>query len=109
MTKKNTIVRDYLNKLYEQEKKEIEYNTGYDEDAPDEFGEEYNSVEGQPDEDFVKECSCVECKKSCHECTCNKVKEQMTSSAAGIGGWESIGNNEKERSGIKKSTPFVKY
>jgi len=33
----------------------------------------------------------------------------MTSSAAGIGGWESIGNNEKERSGIKKSTPFVKY
>jgi len=49
MTKKNTIVRDYLNKLYEQEKKEIEYNTGYDEDAPDEFGEEYNSVEGQPD------------------------------------------------------------
>ena len=97
---KKNFIEDYLTHLHEGE---VPFETGYDEDAPDEFGEDYNDGDGQPDEGFIDgKCDCEE---PCEECSCGKMDEQ-TSCAAGIGGFESMGNSEKERSGIKKSKPI---
>jgi hypothetical protein len=88
------ILNKYLNHLNENE--DIPFDTGYDKEEPEEFGDDYNEEEGQPDEEWNDDDD--EFFEPDDEC---EVDEQVGSCAAGIGGWETMGNNPKERRAIK--------